>query len=176
MRPTETGAPNPPYPPGAQGTDVAVVIIGSGFSGVGMAMQLERAGVHDFLMLEKAADLGGTWRDNTYPGAGCDVPSHLYSYSFEPNPAWSTAYARQGEIWDYLRHCATKYGLWPHIRFGAEVISAEFGEAAGEWTVTVRDGQVITAKAVVFGIGALHLPSCGSWRVASSAFSGTSDS
>lgn len=140
----------------------AVVIIGGGFSGLGMAIQLERAGMHDFVVLEKAGDIGGTWRDNTYPGAGCDVPSHLYSYSFEPNSAWSTAYARQDEIQDYLEHCVRKYELDPHLRFHTEVTAAEFDEAAGEWRVSTRgpDGEArtLTSNAVVFGIGALHQP------------------
>ena len=82
---------------------VDVVIVGSGFSGLGMAIQLERAGRQDFVILEKAADLGGTWRDNTYPGCACDVPSYLYSYSFALNPNWSRMYSPQPEIWDYLR-------------------------------------------------------------------------
>lgn len=136
----------------------AIVIVGSGFSGLGMAIQLKKSGVHDFVVLEKASDLGGTWRDNTYPGAGCDVPSHLYSYSFEPNPAWSTSYARREEIFDYLKHCATKYALWPHLRFDTEVVGAEFHEDAGEWRITTADGQSLRPKAVVFGIGALHQP------------------
>lgn len=136
----------------------AIVIVGSGFSGLGMAIQLKRSGMHDFVILEKASELGGTWRDNTYPGAGCDVPSHLYSYSFEPNPAWSSAYARQDEIWEYLEHCASKYRLWPHLCFDTEVVGAEFDDAAGEWSVTTGHGQTLSAAAVVFGIGALHQP------------------
>lgn len=138
--------------------DPAIVIVGSGFSGLGMAIQLKKAGMHDFVVLEKANDLGGTWRDNTYPGAGCDVPSHLYSYSFEPNPAWSTSYARREEIFCYLQHCATKYDLWPHLRFDTEVVAAEFHETAGEWQVTTGEGRVLNCRAMVFGIGALHQP------------------
>lgn len=140
------------------GTDPATVIIGAGFSGLGMAIQLKRAGRHDFIVLEKATGLGGTWRDNTYPGAGCDVPSHLYCYSFEPNPSWSTAYARQSEIRDYLEHCATEYGLRPHLRFDTEVVAAEFDDGAGEWRVTTRRGHTIRCRVVIFAVGALHQP------------------
>lgn len=142
--------------------DPAIVIVGGGFSGLGMAIQLKRAGMHDFVVLEKAGDIGGTWRDNTYPGAGCDVPSHLYSYSFEPNAAWSTAYARQEEIWDYLEHCARKYDLKPHLTFDTEVTGAEFDEGTGEWRISSRlatgEEHTLTCKAVVFGTGALHQP------------------
>ncbi|MDO9620814.1 MAG: NAD(P)-binding protein, partial [Moraxellaceae bacterium] len=86
-----------------------MIIVGSGFSGIGMAIALKKAGRNNFLMLEKAADIGGTWRDNHYPGAACDVPSHMYSYSFEPNPRWSRMYSGQAEILDYMKHCARKY-------------------------------------------------------------------
>ena len=90
-----------------------VAIVGSGFSGLGMAVRLKQAGIDDFVILERAADLGGTWRDNTYPGCQCDVESNLYSFSFAPNPAWSRTYSRQPEIWEYLRLCAEKFGLAP---------------------------------------------------------------
>ncbi len=100
------------------------VIVGAGFSGICAGIQLERAGIHDFVILEKADRIGGTWRENTYPGAACDVPSHLYSYSFEPNPRWSRAYSKQAEILAYLEHCAAKYGLGPHLRFGHAVSDA----------------------------------------------------
>src|SRR2546429_683038 len=108
----------------------SVVIVGSGFSGLGMAIALKKAGRHDFVILEKDDDLGGTWRDNTYPGCACDIPSHLYSFSFAPHPGWSRMYPRQQEIWDYLRRCADRYGLRPHIRYGVEVNSAEWDEGA----------------------------------------------
>ena len=88
-----------------------IVIVGAGFGGIGMGIALKKAGYHDFVILDKAQDLGGTWRDNQYPGCACDVPSPLYSYSFELNPDWSRLFAPQREIWDYLRKCVRKHGL-----------------------------------------------------------------
>ena len=93
-----------------------IVIVGAGFGGIGMGIALKKAGFHDFLILDKGDDLGGTWRDNQYPGCACDVPSPLYSYSFELNPNWSRLFAPQQEIWDYLRMCARKYRVDEHIR------------------------------------------------------------
>src|SRR5689334_1364598 len=89
---------------------LTAIIIGTGFAGIGMAIALQKAGVENFVILEKKHDVGGVWRDNTYPGAACDVPSHLYSFSFEPNPGWSRVFAPQGEIHNYLQRCADKYG------------------------------------------------------------------
>src|SRR2546430_16085 len=136
----------------------SVVIVGSGFSGLGMAIALKKAGRHDFVILEKDYDLGGTWRDNTYPGCACDIPSHLYSFSFAPHPGWSRMYPRQQEIWDYLRRCADRYGLRPHIRYGVEVNSAEWDEGAAVWRLGTRAGDSYEARAVVLGVGALHVP------------------
>ncbi|MEV5753842.1 NAD(P)/FAD-dependent oxidoreductase [Actinoallomurus sp. NPDC052308] len=136
-----------------------IAIIGSGFGGLGMAIQLKRAGFHDFVVLEKSDDLGGTWRDNQYPGCACDVPSHMYSFSFELNPDWSRMFAPQPEIWDYLRHCVDKYDLGPHLRFGCAVETMEWEETARHWRVTLASGEVLTPKAVVSAIGALHVPS-----------------
>src|SRR5690242_12099140 len=99
--------------------DHAVLIVGAGFAGLGMAIRLRQDGIDDFAILERADAVGGTWRDNRYPGCACDVPSHLYSYSFEPNPRWTRAYAPWHEIRDYLEHCVRQYGLGPHLRFGA---------------------------------------------------------
>ena len=111
-------------------TDVAIV--GTGFGGLCTAIQLVRAGRgRSFVILEKAADLGGTWRENHYPGCACDVPSHLYSFSFAPNPHWTRAYAPQTEILDYLDRCAFRYGLRDKIRFGEEVTEATFDAARG---------------------------------------------
>ena len=106
---------------------VRVCIAGTGFSGIGMAIRLKQDGIHDFVLLERADDLGGTWRDNTYPGCACDVPSHLYSYSFEPNPGWSRTFSPQPEIWDYLRRVAEKHGVVPHMRFGHELVGGGLG-------------------------------------------------
>jgi cation diffusion facilitator CzcD-associated flavoprotein CzcO len=139
--------------------DHDVVVIGTGFSGLGMAIKLKQSGNDDFVVLEKADSVGGTWRDNTYPGCACDVQSHLYSFSFEPNPKWSRMFATQPEIREYLEHCATKYGLRPHLRFGAAVTGAEFDEAAGLWRVEINGGEDhVTARAVVAGFGPLSRP------------------
>ncbi|MBA2561036.1 MAG: NAD(P)/FAD-dependent oxidoreductase, partial [Propionibacteriales bacterium] len=135
-----------------------VLVIGSGFSGICMGIKLKQSGRDDFVILEKGADLGGTWRDNTYPGCACDVPSHLYSFSFEQNPRWSRTFSPQREIWDYLRHCADAYGLTRHLRFGAEVTAARFDEAERRWQVEVNGSDLIDSRVVVAGIGALHHP------------------
>jgi cation diffusion facilitator CzcD-associated flavoprotein CzcO len=140
----------------AEVTDV--VVIGSGFSGICTAIQLKRAGRHDFVILEKADDIGGTWRDNTYPGCACDVPSHLYSFSFEPNPRWSRMFSSQDEIWQYLRHCVDAYDLAPHLRFGADVTGARFDEEAGRWLVDVNGVDTLDCRILVAGVGALHHP------------------
>jgi cation diffusion facilitator CzcD-associated flavoprotein CzcO len=140
-------------------TDVEVAIVGTGFSGLGMAVYLKKAGIHSFALLEKAHGVGGTWRENHYPGAACDVPSHLYSFSFEPNPGWTRAYSPQAEILAYLEHCARKYDLMKDIHFGAEVERASYDEASGKWTVRAKSGLVVTARSLVLGNGALHLPS-----------------
>ena len=97
--------------------ETGVIVIGTGFSGLGMAIQLRREGREDFVVLEKADDVGGTWRDNTYPGCACDIQSHMYSFSFEQNPNWTRSFSPQGEIWDYLRRVADKYRLRRHIHF-----------------------------------------------------------
>jgi cation diffusion facilitator CzcD-associated flavoprotein CzcO len=137
---------------------LSAVVVGSGFSGLCAGILLRRAGIHDFVILEKADRLGGTWRENTYPGAACDIASHLYSFSFEPNPRWTRSYGEQAEILAYLEHCADKYGLRPHFRFGTEVTGAEFDDARGAWTVQVKGGESLTARALILGNGALHIP------------------
>lgn len=134
------------------------IIVGSGFSGLGMGIQLKKAGRDSFVILEKADGLGGTWRENTYPGCACDVPSHLYSYSFEPYPSWSRMFAPQGEILEYLEHCAKKYGVLSHIRFGTEMVRALYDEDAALWRVTLKNGETLSARHLVLGIGALHRP------------------
>ena len=139
-----------------------IVIVGAGFGGIGMGIALKKAGYHDFVILDKAPDLGGTWRDNQYPGCACDVPSPLYSYSFELNPDWSRLFAPQQEIWDYLRNCARKYRLDEHITYGAAVERMDWDDRARRWNVeTVQDGELRSyrARAVVSAAGALHLPS-----------------
>lgn len=151
-----------PLPPMTSTPDesapLQALIIGSGFGGLGMAIALRKAGILDFLILEKQADVGGVWRDNRYPGAACDVPSHLYSFSFEPNPNWSRVFATQPEIFQYLRHCADKYQLRSHIRFGAEVAQAVYDEATALWTVTLVDGRAWRTRLVITAMGQLSRP------------------
>ncbi|HUQ57697.1 NAD(P)/FAD-dependent oxidoreductase [Lentzea sp.] len=138
--------------------ETKVLVIGTGFSGLGMAVELRRRGEHDFVVLEKAADLGGTWRDNSYPGCACDVPSHMYSFSFELNPKWSRMFAQQGEIFEYLQHVADKHRLRPHIRFDTKVSGARWDDDAKRWHITTEQGDTYTAQALVAGVGALHIP------------------
>lgn len=138
--------------------DVTVAIVGTGFSGLGMAIKLKEAGIHDFVVIERGANVGGTWRDNHYPGAACDVPSHLYSFSFEPKTDWSRAFAQQPEIRAYLEHCADKYDIRRHILFNTTVVGAEFDEAKGVWHGRASNGATLTAKYIVAGIGALSNP------------------
>ncbi|MGH9036180.1 MAG: flavin-containing monooxygenase, partial [Acidimicrobiia bacterium] len=137
---------------------VQVVVIGSGFAGLGMAVRLKEAGIHDFVVLERAGEVGGTWRDNTYPGAACDVPSHLYSFSFAPNPDWSSSFSPQHEIQDYLRRCADGFGVRPHLRFGAELRQARWDEHLGRWHVETTAGTY-DAQFLVSATGALSDPS-----------------
>lgn len=137
---------------------MSVIIVGSGFAGLGLAIALKRAGRDDFVVLEAADALGGTWRDNHYPGCACDVPSHLYSYSFAPNPRWSRVFAPQREILAYLEGCATRYGLHRHIRYGAEVTDAAWDAATATWTVTTRAGARHTARHLALGVGGLSRP------------------
>jgi cation diffusion facilitator CzcD-associated flavoprotein CzcO len=136
-----------------------VVIIGTGFAGLGMAIKLKAAGEDDFVVLEQSGAVGGTWRENTYPGCTCDVQSHLYSFSFEPNPKWSRMFARQPEIREYLEQCTDKYRVRPHIRFNSAVSAARFDEREGLWQVEVGGGEeVYTARVVVAGFGPLSRP------------------
>ncbi|HEX2296952.1 MAG TPA: NAD(P)/FAD-dependent oxidoreductase [Pseudonocardiaceae bacterium] len=135
-----------------------VIVVGTGFAGLGMAIRLRRQGITDFVVLERAGDVGGTWRDNDYPGCACDVPSHLYSFSFELNPSWSRSFSSQQEIWDYLRHCTDSYGIRPHIRFHHEVLDAAWDHAQQRWRVRTTQGE-FTSDVLVTGTGALSDPS-----------------
>jgi cation diffusion facilitator CzcD-associated flavoprotein CzcO len=139
--------------------DLEWLIVGAGFSGLGMAIALLREGERNFVVLEKADAIGGTWRDNTYPGCACDVPSHLYSFSFEQNPRWSRLFAPQQEIWDYMERCADKYGVRPHLRFNQDVIRCEWDERRSVWRVQTKSGDSYTARFLVFGTGPLSQPS-----------------
>lgn len=135
-----------------------IAIIGTGFGGLGMARALKKAGIESFTIFEKAQDVGGVWRDNTYPGAACDVASHLYSFSFEPHYAWSRRYGPQREIHAYLRHVADKYDLRRHVRFGIEVAGADFDETRSTWTLRFADGRTEEAQIVISAVGQLNLP------------------
>jgi len=135
-----------------------IMVIGTGFSGLCMGVKLREMGEDDFVLLERADDVGGTWRDNTYPGCACDVPSHLYSFSFEPNPNWSRMYAPQPEIFAYLKGVATKYDLIKHIQFRANLISARYDDARKLWVAEADDGRVFEAEILVSGMGGLSNP------------------
>lgn len=135
-----------------------VAVIGAGFGGLGMAHYLKQAGFDDVTIYEKGSALGGVWRDNTYPGAACDVPSHLYSFSFETGYPWSHRFAGQPEILAYQQHCAQRHDLMRHIRFGMEVSAARFDEARSVWTLRFADGQSIEADVVISAVGQLHRP------------------
>jgi len=134
-----------------------VIVVGAGFGGLGMAMALKRAGIHDFLVVDKAEDLGGIWRDNTYPGAACDVPSSLYSFSFQPG-RWSRRFPPQPEILAYLHALADEHGLGPHLRLRTGVEAAEFDERHARWNVTLDNGESLRATAVVSAVGQLNRP------------------
>ena len=134
-----------------------IVIVGTGFSGLGMAIKLKQEGREDFVLLERAGDIGGTWRDNTYPGCRCDVPSHLYSFSFAPNPGWSATFSPQPEILEYLRGCAERYGVLPHVRFDHELLGADWDDDEGLWRLDTPQGE-LTAEVLIAGQGPLSEP------------------
>lgn len=138
--------------------EIPVVIVGAGFSGIGAAIRLLESGESDFVVLERAEELGGTWRDNVYPGCRCDVPSRLYSYSFAPEPGWRHTYASQEEIWDYLKATATNFGVLPHIRFGHRVLDAEWDEGTSTWRLTTDHG-LLRCRYLISATGALAEPS-----------------
>jgi len=134
-----------------------IVIIGTGFSGMGMAMKLKKSGRNDFVVLEKADDVGGTWRDNTYPGCECDIPSHMYSFSYEMNSEWSKSFSSQPEIWAYMRKVADEHNLREMINFGVEVAGADWDEDRQRWTIHTN-GETYDARVLVAGVGGLHIP------------------
>ncbi|MFE2409904.1 flavin-containing monooxygenase [Kitasatospora sp. NPDC059408] len=137
--------------------DVRVLVVGAGFSGIGAAIRLRQAGLRDLLVLEKAAQLGGTWRENTYPGCACDVPSTLYSYSFTPDTAWSRLFAGQQEIHAYLRATAERHGLGEVLRFGVQVRGARWDPVAGRWLLETSKGPH-SAEVLVLATGPWHIP------------------
>src|ERR1039458_6051792 len=133
-------------------------IIGAGFAGIGAGTRLLQAGLTDFVILERADAVGGTWRDNTYPGCTCDVPSHLYSFSFAPNPDWSHSFSRQPEIWAYLDAVTDRYGLRPYLRFGTELAEARWDAGWSRWRLRTSRGD-LTADVVIAAAGPLSTPS-----------------
>ncbi len=135
-----------------------IAIIGTGFSGLGIAIKLKEAGYINFRIYERGSEVGGTWRDNTYPGAACDVQSHLYSYSFEPYAEWSRAFGEQGEILDYIRHCVDKYDLHQFIEFNTTISSATFDDQRNVWKATTEEGKTIEANLLIAGHGSLSDP------------------
>ncbi len=146
-----SGAPPPTEP-------LDVAIIGAGLSGLCLAIKLKQAGLESFAIFEKSAGIGGTWRDNTYPGVACDVPSHLYSFSFAPKADWSRKYASQAEILAYAEELVRRFGLAPHLRFGSEVASARYDAALGCWRLSLAGGGEIAARSLVSGCGQLNRP------------------
>ena len=135
-----------------------LAIVGSGFAGLGMAIEAKRAGIEQIIVLERADTLGGTWRDNHYPGCGCDVPTPLYSYSFAPNPYWSHLYARSDEIRSYLERCADEFDVRHLIRFGSEVTGARWDDERQRWQVLIDHEPALTASFLVGGFGGLSRP------------------
>ena len=135
-----------------------IAIIGSGFGGLAMAYYLKQAGLDDFTVFEKAADLGGVWRENTYPGAACDVPSHLYSFSFEPHYPWSRRYGPQAEIHAYQQHVSDTHGLRRHFRYGHELAQADYDETRGVWKLRFVSGASAEAQILISAVGQLNRP------------------
>jgi len=135
-----------------------IAIIGSGFSGLCLGIQLKRLGIDSFTIFEKVDRLGGTWRENTYPGAACDVPSFSYCFSFEQKTDWSRKWAPQAEILEYMEDCAKKYDLIRHIRFGTEIASASWDNEAAVWKIRTVKGEEVLAEVLVAGVGQLNRP------------------
>jgi cation diffusion facilitator CzcD-associated flavoprotein CzcO len=136
----------------------SVAVIGAGFGGIGLGIKLREAGIDSFTILEKADSVGGIWRDNSYPGLTCDVPSHLYSFSFEPKHDWSRRYPARAEILSYLEHCVQKHRLGDHIRLGTEVAAAEFDQDAAKWRIETVAGETLEADVLVTATGQLSRP------------------
>ncbi|CAA0103924.1 Baeyer-Villiger monooxygenase [Zhongshania aliphaticivorans] len=134
-----------------------ILIVGTGFAGLGMAIRLKEMGIENFVIIERASDVGGTWRDNRYPGAACDVPSHLYSFSFEPNANWSRVYPSQPELETYLQNIADKWQIRSHIRFNHTLNEARYDDISGEWRVKTTGGDFLS-RFVISGNGGLAEP------------------
>ena len=138
-------------------TRVDVLIVGAGFAGIGMGIQLARRGRESFVIIEQADDVGGTWRDNRYPGVSCDIPSHLYSFSFRPNPGWSRVFAEGQEIHAYLRACVREEGLDGHLRLNCALSEAEWSDDDARWLVRTTRGD-FSAATLVIATGRLSEP------------------
>lgn len=136
----------------------SIAVIGSGFGGLAAVIELKKQGFDDIVVFEKADEVGGVWRENTYPGAACDVPSPFYSYSFEPNPRWPHRFSRQPVILDYIRGIADKYDIRRHIRFGTEVTGATYDDDSGRWTVELGGGETVVVDVLVSAVGQLSRP------------------
>src|SRR5665213_3021772 len=134
-----------------------VAVIGSGFGGLGAAIRLRQSGVTNIVIFERASDLGGTWRDNTYPGCRCDVASNLYSFSFAPNPEWANTYSYQPEIQQYLQNVAYEYQLRDFIKFDHDVTDVFFDEGLKQWRLTTNKGEYF-ARCVIMATGGLAEP------------------
>ncbi len=139
--------------------DLSVIIIGAGFGGIAAAVAARSQGIEDITLLERAERVGGVWHHNTYPGIACDVPSHLYEFSFSPNPDWSRRYSPGGEIRDYAERLAREHGVLDRVRFGAEVARADFDADRPGWIVTLTDGTTLGADVLITAVGQLHEPS-----------------
>lgn len=134
-----------------------IAIIGAGFGGIGLVIKLREAGFDDILVLERAGDVGGTWQQNNYPGCACDVPSHLYSFSFEPKPNWSRIYGNRDEILDYARTVAARHDVTRDVRFGCEMLSSRWDDGAGRWNLDTTQGPM-TADIVISAVGPFGRP------------------
>jgi cation diffusion facilitator CzcD-associated flavoprotein CzcO len=131
------------------------LIVGAGFGGLGSAIKLKEAGLSNFVVLERAADVGGTWRDNQYPGAACDIPSNLYSFSFAPNPNWGSSYSGAKEIMGYIHHLVEEFGLSRFIKFNQNVADVRLNDEEGIWYVTTSEGVIWKGRTIVMASGAL---------------------
>ncbi len=154
MATTASRSPGESAGPASEPRRVRIAIIGSGFAGLGMGIRLRQAGVEDFEILERSQDIGGTWRDNSYPGCAVDVQSHLYSYSFAPNPNWTRVYSPQQEIWAYIRRCADEFGVTEHVRLGHEVLGADWDDGRARWLIETSAGPV-EAQFLISAMGPL---------------------
>ena len=154
---TQVEAPVAPSDADPLPQHVRIAAIGAGFSGLALGIRLLQEGMDDFVLLERKGDVGGTWRDNTYPGCACDVPSHLYSFSFAPNPDWTRTYSQQPEIYEYIRRTASESGVLRNVRFGHEVQSSRWNDDAQHWEIETSAGS-LTASFLVSAMGPLSAP------------------